>query len=150
MEGTASRCSSRRIALMNEKRKERKHKKHATVGEPYLVTGAVTHIRLVEVNPGKLAALDALAPVYLALCQQYITLFCTQERPNKVRDPLYATPLSERCQRVAIMQAAGIPQSWRTNRAAAYQRYHDHLPHHPKRPLEGTREASPKAPRWHE
>src|SRR5260221_11147596 len=107
---------------MNEKRKQRKQKKHAKVGEPYLVTRAVTHIRLVEVNPGKLAALDALAPVYLALCQQYVTLFCTQERPNKVRAPLYATPLSERWHRVGIMQAAGIPQSWKTNRAAAHRR----------------------------
>ena len=105
---------------MNEKSKQRKKKKHVTVGEPYLVTRAVTHIRLVEVNPGKLAALDALAPVYLALCQQYITLFCTQEMPTKLRDPLYATPLSERWHRVAIMQAAGIAQSWRSNRAAAY------------------------------
>ncbi len=54
---------------MNKKSKQRKKKKHAMGGEPYLVTRAVTHIRLVEVNPGKLAALDALAPVYLALCQ---------------------------------------------------------------------------------
>src|SRR5258707_13869000 len=91
----AYRSSSRSSSLMNEKSKQRKKKKHVTVGEPYLVTRAVTHIRLVEVNPGKLAALDALAPVYLALCQQYVTLFCTQERPNKLRDPLYSTPLSK-------------------------------------------------------
>jgi hypothetical protein len=81
---------------MNQKSKQRKKKKRATLGEPYLVTRAVTHIRLVEVNSGKLAALDALAPVYLALCQQYVTLFCTTESPNKLRDPLYRTPLSER------------------------------------------------------
>ena len=73
---------------MNEKRKQRKKKKRPTAGEPYPVTRAVTHIRLVEVNPGKLAALDALAPVYLALCQAYVTLFCTTESPNKLRDPL--------------------------------------------------------------
>ncbi len=96
---------------MNEKSKQRKKKKHVTVGEPYLVTRALTHIRLVEVNSGKLAALDALAPVYLVLCQQYVTLFCTQEMPTKLRDPLYATSLSERWHRVAIMQAAGIAQS---------------------------------------
>ena len=135
---------------MNEKRKQRKQKKHAKVGEPYLVTRAVTHIRLVEVNPGKLAALDALAPVYLALCQQYVTLFCTQERPNKVRAPLYATPLSERWQRVAIMQAVGIARSWRTNRAAAYQQYQDDLARYRKRQEEGTVVASAKAPRWRE
>src|SRR6266702_8380133 len=84
-------------------------------GTPQRITKALTHIRLLEVNPGKLAALDALAPVYLALCQQYVTLFCTQEMPNKLRDPLYPTPLSERWHRVAIMQAAGIARSWRSN-----------------------------------
>ena len=135
---------------MNEKSKQRKQKKHVMVGEPYLVTRAVTHIRLVEVNPGKLAALDALAPVYLALCQEYVTLFCTQERPNKVRDPLYATPLSERWQRVAIMQAAGIAHSWHTNRATAYQQYQDELARYRKRQEEGTAVASAKEPRWRE
>ena len=62
---------------MNQKSKQRKKKKRATLGEPYLVTRAVTHIGLVEVNSGKLAALDALARVYLALCQAYVTL-CAQ------------------------------------------------------------------------
>jgi hypothetical protein len=41
------------------------------------LTKAVTHIRLSETNACKLAALDVLAPVYLALCQQYVTYFCT-------------------------------------------------------------------------
>ena len=54
---------------MKQKSEHRKKRKRPTAGEPYPVTKAVTHIRLVEVNPGKLAALDALAPVYLALCQ---------------------------------------------------------------------------------
>jgi transposase len=117
---------------MNEKSKQRKKKKHVTVGEPYLVTRAVTHIPLVEVNPGKLAALDALAPIYLALCQEYVTLFCTQEMPNTLRAPLYSTPLSERWQRVAIMQAAGIAQSWRSNRTAAYQQYQKDLAQYQK------------------
>jgi hypothetical protein len=108
---------------MNEKSKQRKKKKRPVVGEPYLVTKAVTRIRLLEVNPGKLAALDALAFVYLALYQQYVTLFCTTESPNKLRDPLYLAPLSERWHRVAIMQAAGIARSWRSNRATAYQQY---------------------------
>ena len=71
--------------MINEKSKQRKKKKRTTVGEPYPVTKAVTHIRLLEVNPGKLAVLDALAPVYLTLCQQYITLFCTQEMPDTLR-----------------------------------------------------------------
>src|SRR3954453_13007620 len=101
------------------------------------LTKAVTHIRLVEVNPGKLAALDALVPVYLALCQQYVTLFCTQESPNKLRDPLYQTPLSERWHRVAIMQAAGIARSWRSNRASAYQQYQDDLEQYQKKQADG-------------
>src|SRR5713226_4126106 len=110
---------------MNEKSKPRKNKKRTTVGEPYALTKAVTHIRLIEANPGKLAALDTLAPVYLALCQQYVTLFCTKERPNKLRATLFHTSLSERWHRVAIQQAAGIAQAWRTNRAQAYQDYLD-------------------------
>ena len=135
---------------MNEKSKQRKKKKHVTVGEPYLVTRALTHIRLVEVNSGKLAALDALAPVYLALCQQYVTLFCTQEMPTKLRDPLYATPLSERWHRVAIMQAAGIAQSWRSNRAAAYQQYQDDLAQYRKEQTDEARTTKAQEPRWRE
>ena len=135
---------------MNQKSKHCKKKKRPTAGEPYPVTRAVTHIRLVEVNPGKLAALDALAPVYLALCQQYVTLFCMQERPNKLRDPLYQTPLSERWHRVAIMQAAGIARSWRSNRASAYQQYQDDLEQYQKKQADGPLEASAEEPRWRE
>lgn len=92
------------------------------------LTKAVTHIRLLEVNPGKLAALDALAVVYLELCRQYVTLFCSSEEPpDKFHPAVFATPLSQRWQRVAIQQAAGIAQSWRTNRAHAYQDYLDDL-----------------------
>src|SRR5450755_301293 len=126
---------------MNQKSKQRKKKKGVAVGEPYLVTRAVTHIRLVEVNPGKLAALDALAPVYLALCQQYITLFCTTEFPDTLRDPLYRTPLSERWHRVAIMQAAGIAQSRRSNRTTASQQYQDDLERYQKHQANGTLDA---------
>jgi hypothetical protein len=121
------RRSNGRISLMSQKSKQGKKKKRPVVGEPYPLTKAVTHIRLVGVNPGKLAVLDALAPVYLALCQQYVTLFCTLEIPNKLLDPLYQTPLSERWHRVAIMQAAGVARSWRSNRASAYQQYQDAL-----------------------
>ena len=53
----------------------KKRKKRAKKGEPQRVTFAVTHIRLGETNAGKLTALDALAQVYLALTQQYVTLF---------------------------------------------------------------------------
>ena len=135
---------------MNEKSKQRKKKKRVPVGEPYPVTRAVTHIRLLEVNPGKLAALNALAPVYLALCQRYVTLFCTAELPNKLRDPLYQTPLSERWHRVAIMQAAGIARSWRSNRATAYQQYQDDLEQYQQQQRDGKLPAKARELVWRE
>src|SRR6202049_442911 len=118
--------------------------------EPQTITRAVTHIRLEAANAGKLAALDELAPVYLALCQQYVTLFCTDERPNKLRVPLFATPLSERWQRVAIQQAAGMAKSWRTNRAQAYQDYLDDLLDYHEQQVEGSLDAEVKEPAWRE
>ena len=93
-----------------------KRQKRPKPGQPQRITKAVTHIRLIEANPGKLAALDVLAPVYLALCQQYVTLFCTEKSPDKFHAPTFQTPLSERWHRVAIQQAAGLAQSWHTNR----------------------------------
>src|SRR6266487_6175804 len=135
---------------MNGKSKQRKKKKRPTAGESYPVTRAVTHIRLVEVNPGKLAALDALAPVYLALCQRYVTLFCTTESPNKLRDPLYQTPLSERWHRVAIMQAAGIARSWRSNRTTASQQYRQEKARYQKQQADGQLPAQAKEPQWRE
>src|SRR5215468_7885763 len=107
---------------MQEKQKKRNKKKKNPTDPPH-ITRAVTHIRLSSANTGKLAALDTLASVYLALCQRYVVLFCTEELPNKLRDPLYETELSERYQRVAIMQAAGIAKSWRSNRANALRDY---------------------------
>src|SRR5712691_5268509 len=129
--------------------KRRKHR-HTDPYDSQTLTRAVTHIRLEATNAGKLAALDDLAPVYLALCQQYVTLFCTDERPNKLRAPLFATPLSERWQRVAIQQAAGIAQSWRTNRAQAYQDYVDDLLDYHEQEAEGTLDAGAKEPAWRE
>src|SRR5712691_7550915 len=120
--------------------KQRK-RRHTDPYEPQTLTRAVTHIRLEAANAGKLAALDDLAQVYLLLCQQYVTLFCTDERPNKLRAPLFPTPLSERWQRVAIQQAAGIAKSWRTNRARAYQDYLDDLLAFHEQQAEGTQEA---------
>jgi len=114
------------------------------------ITKAVAHIRLIEANPGKLAALDALAPVYLALCQQYVTLFCTGEQPYKFHAPVFSTPLSERWHRVAIQQAAGIAQSWRTNRANAYQEYLDDLLEHQEQRVDGTLDAQTEEPTWKE
>ncbi len=131
-------------------KQQKRRKKRARPGEPQRITKAVTQIRLIEVNPGKLAALDELAPVYLALCQQYVTLFCLEEAPDKLRAPCYPTPLSERWQRVAIMQAAGIAQSWRTNRAQAYQQYQQDLARYQQRAADGTLDAKAKEPQWRE
>ncbi len=111
--------------------------------ESQTITKAVTHIQLEAVNAGKLAALDDLAQVYLPLCQQYITLFCTDEPPDKFRATCFATPLSERWHRVSIQQAAGIAQSWRTNREQAYQDYHEQQ-------AEGIRNAEATEPVWRE
>ncbi len=132
------------------KPKCRKKRAKPQPGEPQRITKAVTHIRLLEANVGKLAALDALAPVYLALCQQYVTLFCTDEAPNKLRAPLFQTPLSERWHRVAIQQAAGIAQSWRTNWAQAYQGYLEELEEYREQEAEGSLDPKAKEPVWRE
>ena len=129
---------------------KQKRKKRPKPGEPQRITKAVTPIRLLEANAGKLAALDTLAPVYLALCQHYVTFFCTEERPNRLRDPLFQTPLSQRWQRVAIQQAAGIAQSWRSNRAAAYQQYQHDLLRYQKHQADATLDAKAKEPQWRE
>ncbi len=129
--------------------KQKRQRGKKTV-QPQTITKAVTHIRLLETNPGKLAALDGLAMVYLALCQQYVTCFCTQEQPDGFRDTIFVTPLSERWHRVAIQQAAGIAQSWRTNREAAYQDYVDELTEYREEQAEGTLDAEAKEPTWQE
>jgi hypothetical protein len=105
---------------------------------------------LIEVNPGKLAALDVVAPVYLALCQQYVTLFCTDASPDKFHVTCFATPLSERWQRVVIQQAAGIAKSWRTNRANAYQDYLDDLLDYHEQQADGTLDVQAEEPTWKE
>jgi len=148
---------------MQEKQAARKSKRAKQATEPRRITRAVTRIRLTDVNAGKLAALDALAPVYLILCQQYVTLFCTEELPNKLRDSLYETELSERWHRVAIMQAAGIAKSWRSNRVNALRDYEKSREQYKKRLAEykeqkargmleeGEEEIKePKAPVWRE
>ena len=48
---------------------------------------------------------------YLQLCQHYTTYFCTEAQPDKYAAPCFENPLSQRWQRVAIQQAAGIAQS---------------------------------------
>src|SRR6266851_2377069 len=129
----------------------KQHKRYPTErSTSHTLTRAVTHIRLEAANAGKLATLDDLAQVYLVLCQQYVTLFCTDERPHKLRAPLFATPLSERWQRVAIQQAAGIARSWRTNRAQAHQDYLDDLLDYHEQEAEGTLDEQPTEPTWKE
>ena len=130
--------------------KKQRRKKQPRQGEPQRITKAVTQIRLLEANTGKLAALDELAPVYLALCQQYVTLFCTEEPPDAFHPPVFPTPLSERWHRVAIQQAAGIAQSWRSNRTAAYQQYQQDLERYQQRAADGTLAAQAQEPQWHE
>jgi hypothetical protein len=128
----------------------KQRKKRTKKGEPQHITKAVTHIRLTQANPGKLAALDQLAPVFLSLCQQYVTLFCTEEHPDKFYPPVFVTPLSERWHRVAIQQAAGITQSWHTNRTQAYQDYLDDLLDYHEQQTEGTLDEGAQEQTWKE
>jgi hypothetical protein len=86
--------------------------------------------------------------VYQALCQAYVTYFCTEEAPDKFHDPVFATPLSERWHRVAIQQAAGIARSWRTNREQAYQSYLEEM--EDSLEMLATPDAEQKAPEWKE
>ncbi len=133
-----------------EKKRKRKKKTKQTL------THAVTHIRLIEANPGKLDALDQMMAVYLPLCQQYVTLFCTQEAgPDKYDAFVFETKLSDRLHRVAMQQAAGIAKSWRTNRAAAYDAYLEDLADYAEAKAKAeadNRFLDPKRkePEWHE
>jgi hypothetical protein len=129
----------------------KRHKRHPTVQSAgQIITKAVTNIRLEEVNHGKLVALDDLAQVYLSLCQQYITRFCTEEMPDKFRAPYLATSLSDRWHRVAIQQAAGVAQSWRTNREQAYQDYLEELAEFETQRAEDALGEEAKEPNWNE
>ncbi len=128
----------------------KQRQKRPTPGELRRITKAVTHIRLLEANSGKLTALDTLASLYLTLCQQYVTFFCLDEAPNKFRDPVFATPLSERWHRVAIQQAAGIAQSWRTNKEQAHQDYLYDLLEYQEQRAEGKLGPEAKEPIWKE
>ncbi len=108
------------VRATEEEKKKRKRKKKTK----QTITRSVTHIRLIEANAGKLDALDHLVGAYLALTQQYVTLFCEAETsPDTFAVPIFETELSERWHRVAMQQAAGIAKSWRTNRQNAYEAY---------------------------
>lgn len=113
--------SQKKISKQDKQRKRKKKTKQT-------ITRAVTHIRLIEANPGKLEAIDQLVSVYLTLCQQYVTHLCRPEAtPDKYAAPVFATELSDRWHRVAMQQAAGIAKSWRTNRQHAYDAYLEYL-----------------------
>src|SRR5260370_33800731 len=108
----------------DEEKKKRTRKKKSK----QTITRDVPHIRLSEANPGKLDALDQPVVVFQALCQQYVTLWCTTEgTPDRYATPVFASQLSERWQRVAMQQAAGIARAFRTNRQAAYDAYLEEL-----------------------
>jgi hypothetical protein len=77
------------------------------------------------VNDAKVTTLDALAAEYIALCQQYVTDFCTETDPDGYAAPCFPSPLSQRWQRVAIQQAAGIARSWRFNHQRAQEEFVD-------------------------
>jgi transposase len=137
-------------ADQQEKKRKRKKKTKQTL------THAVTPIRLSEANAGKLLALDQLMAVYLPLCQQYVTLFCRAEtEPSKYAPPVVTSNLSERLHRVAIQQAAGIAQSWRTNRQAAYDAYLEDLADYAEAQASARASGKPldpkrKEPEWRE
>lgn len=114
------------------------------------ITRAVTHIRLSDANPSKLAQLDALASEYMRLCQQYTTAFCAEVEPNKYADVWLSSPLSARWQRVVIQHATGIAQSWRTNRDRAYTAYLDDLAAYQERSRAVIPDPSAQAPSWKE
>ena len=79
------------------------------------ITRAVTHIHLCAINDAKVATPDAVAAAYEAPGQYYVTFFCTEAEPDDYADPCFSSPLSQRWQRVAVQQAAGIARSWRSN-----------------------------------
>jgi hypothetical protein len=119
--GTGVSRKPEKATKAEKKQRQRKKKTKQTI------TRAVTHIRLIEANAGKLLALDQLLVEYLALTQQYVTHFCTQAEPNQYAAPVFETVLSQRWHRVAIQQAAGIARAFHTNRENAYQAYLEDL-----------------------
>jgi hypothetical protein len=117
-----------RMSHKPEKADEQEKKRKRKRATKQTLTHALTHIRLIEANAGKLEALDQVAAVFLALCQQYVTLFCEADAPpDKFAAPVFESTLSERWHRVAMQQAAGIAKSFRTNRQAAYKAYLEDL-----------------------
>ena len=69
--------------------------------------------------------------------------------PDGYADPSVPSELSERYQRVAIQQAAGIAKSWRTNRQVAYDAYLEELQEW-KQAQEQNPDPTCQEPTWHE
>ena len=78
---------------------------------------ALTHLKLEQANPGKLAKLDELAVEHQRVVQAYVNWLIAHagREPDKyaaIPESAIPTPLSDRWQRCAWQQAGGIVQSW--------------------------------------
>jgi len=134
-------------AQRDDEKKKRTRKKKSK----QTMTHAVPHIRLSEANLGKLDALDQLVVVFQELCQQYVTLWCTTDcPPDRYAPTMFASQLSERWQRVAMQQAAGIAKSWRTNRQTAFEAYLDDLADYAAAAVRAEESGIPLAPKRRE
>jgi putative transposase len=85
-----------------------------------MVKKAITHLKLDQANPGKLAKLDELAAEHQRVVQAYVNWLIAHEvrEPDKYADIPEAevlTHLSDRWQRCMWQQACGIVQSWYSN-----------------------------------
>ena len=114
--------------------RQRHHRPKGQDSPQTTLTRAVTHIRLPEANSGKLAALDELAQVYLSLCQQYVTLFCTEKTPDKFHPPIFETPLSD-----IVGVDVGIANFLTTSTGKHYGTFHGKLRERQKRDREKRR-----------
>lgn len=85
-----------------------------------MIKKAITHLKLDQANPSKLAKLDALAVEHQRVVQAYVNWLIAHavREPDKYADIPEAevpTPLSDRWQRCMWQQACGIVQSWYSN-----------------------------------
>jgi hypothetical protein len=85
-----------------------------------MVKKAITHLKLDQANPGKLAKLDELAVEHQRVVQAYVTWLIAHEQrePDKyanIPEAEIPSALSDRWQRCMWQQACGIVQSWYSN-----------------------------------
>jgi putative transposase len=85
-----------------------------------MVKKAITHLKLDQANPGKLAKLDELAVEHQRVVQAYVTWLIAHEQrePDKyanIPEAEIPSALSDRWQRCMWQQACGIAQSWYSN-----------------------------------